>query len=139
MANIIPADDKPDQPAILLIKIAKKAAQLARKLDKLEEEYTRIADDLQLLVEILCKEGSQIKLKQLTGVIEVIPENIENVLRDIAYRGVKKVVIDRKIDGSAPVVIDESPTFYLAPMLADLLEILCLDHGNSNDDLVEYK
>jgi hypothetical protein len=60
-------------------------------------------------------------------------------LRELAVSGALALEIKLRADGAAEVRIDGGKRFTLPPLLADMLRILALDNGPSNDDLVGWK
>ncbi len=60
-------------------------------------------------------------------------------LRQLAEAGAHSLEIKQRADGMAEVRIDGGKSFTLSPLLADVLRILAIDNGPSDDDLVGWK
>jgi hypothetical protein len=66
-------------------------------------------------------------------------DRITEALRVAANSGVGSLELERRADGSATLRIDDGVPFVLPPMLADLLDVLAVDSGRSDDGLVGWK
>ena len=64
---------------------------------------------------------------------------VDEQLRRLAEAGAHSLEIKLRADGLAEVRIDGGKRFTLPPLLADVLHILAIDNGPSNDDLVGWK
>ena len=128
-----------EKPEVSAMELVKEARKIAWKLYRIEEEMTRLTDHLQLRVESGNEVGTPAldrrKPSQVGGAMKVSAQ----ILESLAQKGIEKIRIGRRGDGSATVEIEQYPEVRLPSMLADLLEILCTDPGSSGDGLVGYK
>jgi hypothetical protein len=114
---------------------------LANKLEKIEEELFRLADNMQSRRK--WSRGSEaVMLDDLntgSGCAKDRFRAMEERERNQAAMGVNKVIIDWKADGSADVSIEGYRKFWLPRNLAELLAVLRQDTGCSDDHLVGWK
>jgi hypothetical protein len=64
---------------------------------------------------------------------------VDEQLRQLAEAGAHSLEIKPRADGRAEVRIDGGKRFTLPPLLADVLRILAIDNGPTDDDLVGWK
>jgi hypothetical protein len=107
---------------------------LHRKLDRAEEELSRLIDDIQMITETL---PSSVDLPM--GETRRRPKEHGRTLDKLAEQGVTDVRIEHGADRTAIVRLDAYPPLRLTPRLAALLVVLHDDNGPSNDDLVCFK
>ena len=116
--------------------------KLARRIERLEEDVTNIADDLSALIEDIFRGCAGASAARAAGKAQGTNRTAaywQDVLRGLARSGVGRVKVAREEDGSAHAAIGPLADVSLPPALADFLEILCADTGTSGDACVGWK
>jgi hypothetical protein len=107
--------------------------QLVRRLAKLEEELDEIYGSLAEIWDAMRDDvAGQLPVR---GTVR----QRDDESRRVAARGVTSVEMDFGPDSGADVVIDGDIRLHLSPALAELLAILVLDPGGSDDGFVPFK
>lgn len=121
--------------------LVRRLSRLASRVEKVEEELYRAADDLQLLFEQA--QGNKPIILEKPNYRNLYAKNRAKAAQEREKRqaaiGVENVTIDWKADGSAKVSVVGYPKFKLPRNLAELLNVLRQDTGSADDHLVGWK
>lgn len=126
----------------LMRDLARRYTRLVSRISKVEEVAGII--ELELLATIsrlekLASEGPQREASAWKGSELALERTDINPLRRLAQYGVGSIDIKCLIDGSFEVSIDGGKSFRLSTALGELLSVLVLDTGRSEDDKVGWK
>ena len=113
--------------------------RIEQKQEDLEIEIGRVADDLEQYWDEHPRQDLPAPLGPRESGTERNREGAkeeQQALNRLAQTGVDTVRIVRLADDSGLVAIEHLPHIHLPPALADLLDVLCVDAGDSSDGFV---
>jgi len=142
------AGDDPDQQREA--ESAAEAARRFREIKKLVNQLIAIVYKADVVIDALSREIPVMEEFFESGRLPNSSSNrlvirrqrntqADEQLRQLAEAGAHSLEIKPRADGLAEVRIDGGKIFTLSPLLADVLRILAIDNGPSEDDLVGWK
>jgi len=134
--------DRPARRLDLLAQVrevARRHRVLLDRLSRAEEIADSLALELAQLEEDVAAGFEGSGLLRPSRLAAAAPAAAGSVLRRTAEAGVASIEIEARPDGSFDVSVDGGKAFGLPPALGDLLSILVIDSGHSEDDLVGWK